>query len=95
VTISESPKRCGLDIGTLLGMPLQIPAGNITGAREERVDASLRLRWVEQEYDLAAFLLHGIVAGDGDLSKAFINGYAITENSVIQGVGGQQEHGQR
>lgn len=74
-------------------MTLQIPARNVTGAWEKRVHASLRLRWVEQEYGLAAFLLYGIVAGDGDLSEPLIRRYAITEDGVIQSIGDQEHSG--
>jgi len=68
-------------------MPLQIPAGDVSRTREKCVDAGLRFRWIEEEYGLAAFLRHRIVAGDRDLSERLpIRCDSIAEHGVIPGI---------
>ncbi len=55
---------------------------------KQRVDAGLRLRRIENEFRLAAFLLHRVVARDCDLSERLaIRRDAITEHRIVHGVG--------
>src|SRR5580658_27083 len=76
------------DVGTLLAMPLQIPAGRISFTGEQRVSTGLHLRRIEDELRLAAFLRYGVVGGDRDLSKRLAVGRdAIAEHSVVCAVG--------
>jgi hypothetical protein len=83
------------DIGALLGMAPQIPAGRVSGAGKQRADAGLRLGRTEDELGLAIFLEHRVVARDRDLPEGLaIRRYAIAEHSVIHDVG-KRGHGQR
>jgi len=84
----ERHSFCLSDVGTLLGVALQIPAGDESGAGEQRVDTGLRLRRIEDELGPAIFLGYRVVAGDGDLSEGLaVGGYTVAENSVVRGVG--------
>lgn len=91
------------DVRARFGMPLQVPARYESGARKQRVDAGLRLRRIEDELSLAAFLLHRVVAVHCDLSERLaIRGDAIAEHDVIHGVherrnahGRQQSHNEQ
>src|ERR1039458_7494134 len=76
------------DVCALFRVPLQIPARRVSGTWKQRVDTGLRLRWIEDEFGLAAFLLHRVVARDRDLSKRLaIRRDAIAEHNVVYGVG--------
>jgi hypothetical protein len=89
-------QKSGLDVGALLGVTLQIPAGDVSCAREQRVDAGLQLRRIEEEFRLAILLRHRVVAGDRDLAEGLaIRGDAVAEDSVVNGVGeqGQAQRG--
>ena len=80
------------DVGARLGMPLQIPAGHVSRVREQRVDAGLRLRRVENELGLAVFLQHRVIAGNCNLSERLaVRGHAIAEDRVINRIGGQRQ----
>jgi len=82
-------------VDALLGMALQIPAGLVSLAGEERIDAGLRLGRVEDEFRLAAFLRYRVVAGDSDLSVGLaIGGDPVAEHGVVDRVG-QGRHDQR
>jgi len=77
-------------------MALQIPARHVSLAWEQRVDADLRFRRIEDELRLAAFLLDRIVAGDRDLSVGLAIGCdAITEHSVIDCVSERRDSQRR
>jgi hypothetical protein len=69
-------------------VPPQIPAGNVARAWKERVDAGLHFRWIEDEYSLAIFLQHGVVARHRHLFKrlAILRG-AVAKYSVIHSIG--------
>jgi len=53
---------------------------------KQRVDASLRFRWIENEFSLAVFLLHGVVAVHGNLPEGL---GAITEHDRVDGISEQ------
>ena len=72
-------------------MPLQIPAGHETRVREQRVNASLRLRRIEHENGLAVFLLHRVVAGNGYLAESGICMEAIAKDSVVCGIDNERD----
>lgn len=74
-------------IDALLSMALQIPARRVSLARKQRVDAGLRLRRIEDEFSLAAFLRYRIVAADGDLSVGLpIRGDPVAEYRVVHSI---------
>jgi hypothetical protein len=76
------------NIRTLICVALQIPARCVSGAGKQRVDAGLRLRWIEDELGFAAFLLHRVVACDRDLSEGLVvRRQAVAKHSVVDGVG--------
>jgi hypothetical protein len=82
----------GSDVGAGLGMPLQIPAGHKSSMREQRVDAGLRLRRVENELGLAILLQHRIIAGNCNLSERLaVRGHPIAEDGVINRIGNQRQ----
>jgi hypothetical protein len=76
-------------------MASQIPAGQISSAREQRVHTSLRLRRIEKKFRLAIFLLYGVVTGDGDLSEGKVRRHSIAEDGKIDGVGNDGKCDQR
>jgi hypothetical protein len=68
-------------------MPLQIPAGRVSGTREQRIGADPQFRRIEDELGLATFLLHRVIAGDHDLSeRLMIGGNAVAEHGVVDPV---------
>lgn len=76
------------DVGALLCMPLQIPAGRVSGTGKQRVDTGLRLRRIEDELGLAAFLRDGVIGHDCDLSERLaIRRRSVTEHDVVHGIG--------
>lgn len=59
------------------------------------MDAGFGLRRIKDKLGLAAFLLHRVVAGDGDLPEGLaIGGHAVAEADVVYGVG-EQSYAQR
>lgn len=73
-------------------MALQVPAGSVAIAREQRVGAGLHLRRIKDELGFAAFLLHRVVTGNGDLSEGLAIGrHTVAEGDVIYGVGDQSQ----
>jgi len=79
-----------LDVGALLSVALQVPAGLISCVREERVGAGLRLGGIEEEFRLAVLLGDGVVGGDRDLSeRSAVGDEAVAEDGVVDGVGEQ------
>ncbi len=68
-------------------MPLEIPAGQISCAWKQRVDAGLRLRGIKEKFCLAILLRDRVIAGDRDLSVGTaIRGDAIAEHAVVHNV---------
>lgn len=84
-----------LDIGTLLGMPLEIPTRRVAGTREQRVHAGLGLRRIKQEFRLAVFLLDRIIVSHCDLAVCFISRYSVAEDTVVGYVGDRDRPGCR
>ncbi len=85
----------GSDIGALLGVALQIPAGLVCGVGKQRVDTGSGLRRIEDELGLATFLRHRVVGHDGDLAEGLaVRRHAVAEQNIIHGVG-QSRHSQR
>jgi len=71
---------------------LQIPAGRVAVAGKQRVDAGLRLRRIEDELGLAAFLGHRVVTHDRDLAEGLaIGGDPVAEHGEVDGVGQRRE----
>lgn len=76
------------NVDALLGVPLQIPAGSVSGVGKQRVDAGSRLWWLEDELGLATFLQDRIVGHHGELSVGLaVRRDAMAEHNVIDGVG--------
>ena len=67
-------QKSGLDVGALLGVTLQIPAGDVSCAGEQSVDAGLQLRRIEEEFRLAILLRYRVVASHCDLSEGLAVG---------------------
>ncbi len=60
--------------------------------REQRVDAGLRRRRMEDELGFAAFLRYGVVAGDRDLRVGLaIRGDTVAEESVVDCISQRRE----
>lgn len=54
------------DVGALIRMPLQIPAGLHARVWKQRIDAALWRRRVEDELGLAVLLQDGVIVSDHD-----------------------------
>ncbi len=73
-------------------MPPQIPARHISLTGKQRVDAGLRLRRIEDELGLAAFLWYRVVAGDRELAEGLaIGSDPVAEYGVVDGVGQRRQ----
>jgi hypothetical protein len=85
--INTEVRADSLDVGALLRMSLQIPAGHVSRAWKQRIDAGLHFRRIEDELGLATLLLHRVVARDRDLSEGLaIRGDPIAEHCIVHRV---------
>ena len=79
-------------VDAFLGMPRQIPAGHVSLARKQRVDAGPRLGRMKDELSLPAFLRYRVVAVHRDLSVGLaIRRDPVAEHSEVHGIGQRGE----
>ena len=71
-------------------MAAEIPAGRIAGVWENRVDAGLLHRRIENQFGFAIFVSDRVVMFDGYAAKGLaIRGHAISKDAIIGQVGDQ------
>ena len=73
-------------------MPLQVPAGFVSGMGKQGVDAGSRLRRIEDELGLATFLRDRVVGEDRYLSEGLtVSRHPRVENKIVHAVGKYDE----
>jgi hypothetical protein len=72
-----------LQVGPLLSMADEKPAGRITGVWEKAVHAGHRHRWIKNNLGLPVFVRHHIVVFDADAAKGLALGRQTISKHAI------------
>jgi hypothetical protein len=81
-----------LDVGPLLGMPAEKPAGRVPGVREEAVHARLLHCWIKNKLALSVLMQHRVVVLDAHAAKGLpIRGHAISKYAIVPGIRDSQQ----
>jgi hypothetical protein len=81
-----------LQVGPLLSMPDEKPAGRITGVWKKAVHAGLRHRGIKNNLGLPVFVGHHIVVFDADAAKGLaISRQTISKHAVVRGIRDSQQ----
>jgi len=81
-----------LQVGPLLSMADEKPAGRITGVWEKAVHAGHRHRWIKNNLGLPVFVRHHIVVFDADAAKGLALGrQTISKHAIVRGIRDSQQ----